>query len=177
MQAMQCPKCGGALGFAPQATRAVCGYCGGSVRISRDASGQPVAVLEDIRTSADILAAEVARKRLEERLADLRESYSQFYERYTNARDEANRLSWTAAIGGIVLGFVLGSIIGEWTLPLLIVGSAIGLVLALRARTARLAEVGEAYESVLNQIIEELGEVTTQLRAVTAKMDGLVMQM
>lgn len=111
MQALQCPKCGGTLGFAPQATRAVCGYCGGSVRISRDASGQPVAVLEDIRTSTDILAAEAARKRLEERLADLRESHSQPYKAYSDAKAKVDRLSGSFTVTGAIVGGIVGSLI------------------------------------------------------------------
>lgn len=177
MQAMQCPKCGGSLEVASSDTHTVCVYCGHSIRISRDASGQPVAVLEDIRASTDILAADTARKRLEERLTGLRESYSQLYERYADVRGEVGRLAWTPAITGIVFGFVIGSLVGDWAVPLLIVGSVIGLVLALRAQAARLAEAEESYEPVLNRISDSIEEVTNQLQAVTSRMDNLVMRM
>ena len=72
VQSIQCPKCGSPLEVTPSTSQARCSYCGSMLRVSRDASGQPLAVLDDIRTGIDILALDAERRQLHEKLEALR---------------------------------------------------------------------------------------------------------
>ena len=79
---VQCPDCGAPLSAEaaencgaydrtadfPRSERlATCGYCGARLRITKGASGYPMATLDDIKVDTSLLAREVACRRLEEK--------------------------------------------------------------------------------------------------------------
>ena len=73
VESVQCPSCGAAIQLEPGAKIAVCDYCGTNLRITKGASGHPLAVLGSISVDTGILAREAAYRRLQERLAGLRQ--------------------------------------------------------------------------------------------------------
>ena len=73
---MQCPKCGSPLEVQPTATSATCAYCGSRLRVTRGASGHPLAVLGDIKNDTAILAKQTAVNHLRRQLPDLLEERS-----------------------------------------------------------------------------------------------------
>ena len=73
---LKCPQCGGALQVSPEMQHFACGYCGGSVVVSR--SGGTISlgleqVLANVQRGADKTAAELAIVRLERELQVARE--------------------------------------------------------------------------------------------------------
>ncbi len=68
---MQCPKCGSPLEVEPTARSATCTYCGSRLRVTRGASGHPVAVLSDIKDDTAIIAKQTAINHLRNRLRNL----------------------------------------------------------------------------------------------------------
>jgi len=186
IQSIQCPKCGSPLEITPSTTRARCSYCGSVLRVSRDALGQSFAVLDDIREDTDILATDVVRRRLEERLEgqlvalyDLRSEY------HASRENEGGTfLSWlnAAAIGMWALLFgVLWWIIaflsgkpGWYPFQVALVGGIIAVLLVERKRKAALAKLEEEYGPPLSALEADVAETAGELGAVTARMDGLI---
>jgi len=68
VESIQCPKCGSPLEVESAARAATCTYCGSRLRLTKGASGHPLAVLEDIKVDTEILAKQTAINHLGERL-------------------------------------------------------------------------------------------------------------
>lgn len=64
---MQCPDCGAPLSAEAGERLVTCSYCGARLRITKGASGYPMATLDDIKVDTSLLAREVACRRLEEK--------------------------------------------------------------------------------------------------------------
>ena len=166
VQSIQCPKCGSPLEVTPSTTQARCSYCGSVLHVSRDTSGQLLAVLEGIRTDTDILATDVV-ARLGERLRALRRSRDDLSDQHAAAK---KRATWLKIVGGIILvvAFLVyrnGSIYC----------ASICLLISLLPSIweSKHKKLAKRYKSTLCKLDVEIAETERRLRAVVARMDRL----
>jgi len=187
IESIQCPKCGSPLEVARSTLQARCSYCGSTLRVSRDASGQPLAVLDDIREDTDILATDVVRRRLEERLRErlavrhnLRSAYAIALEKTPAS---AGCATWLVAAVGAFIGALVGAGLGEivgpesvegFSLLGVIVGGLIAWWLMDPERKATRTKVEEYYGPRLRALGRDVEEARRELGAATARMDGLI---
>lgn len=71
VKALQCPKCGGPIPVTVGVLAIACCYCGSNLRVTRGASGEPVAVLSEIAHGTRLLAKKQALEYLNGRLDEL----------------------------------------------------------------------------------------------------------
>jgi len=89
IELMQCPRCGAPLKVEPTARFATCTYCGSRLRVTRGASGHPLAVLTDIKDDTGIIARQTAIDHLQGRLQVLRQKRDELESRMLQEYDVA----------------------------------------------------------------------------------------
>lgn len=100
---LKCPQCGGALQVSPEMQHFACGYCGGSVVVSR--SGGTISlgleqVLANVQKGTDKTAAELAIPRLER---EIREKEDEIQAETLNATKVKEDAGSTATVGCLAL--------------------------------------------------------------------------
>ena len=82
IQALQCPKCGAMLEVGTATTAADCSYCGAHLRVTKGASGRPLATLDDLKEDTSVLAAVAVWRHIKDRLDSVVAQRDQLWRSY-----------------------------------------------------------------------------------------------
>jgi len=176
VERVQCPSCGAFLALGDQQGAVQCTYCGAHLRIAQGASGQPMAILDEIKIDSSILAMNAVRGHLQEKLAELQGKRRSILDNASNEKSAvlpgcARMFGILCLLGGIISFLVAIAGIEEATWVMVV--SFIILMGIFVYASWRRGGIDSQAQAQIAPIDKEIQKVQEELARIESKMDEL----
>jgi len=183
VESIQCPKCGSPLEVISSTRQAVCEYCGSTLTITKGASGHSMAVLDEIKVDTGLIARETARRRLEEKLQDLRLRRNKLHGEYLGQLEQRQvrgggcSLSAGLFMTALLIGLLLVASGEAYLGVILVLGGAVVLYWShwkrRKSQREHKKDLASKYEPRLRQLSEDISHTKQRIETIKVEMDRL----